>query len=66
MPKTGHTVEFDETELRNMVADAADRELKKTSNGNVNAQGRHIEFQIVDGKLVGARVTAGQLAKVPA
>lgn len=63
MPKTGHIVEFDETEIRNMVAGAADKELKKPSNGEVNAQGRHIEFEIVDGKLVGARVTVGQLAK---
>lgn len=63
MPKTGHTVEFDEAEIRNMVADAANKELKKPSNGEINAQGRHIEFMIVEGKLVGARVTVGQLAK---
>lgn len=64
MPQVATTVRYSVEEIRNMIGDAANKQLKKDAPES-NSQGRQITFDIKDGELKGAVVAVGDTKALP-
>lgn len=65
MPQVATTVRFTAEEVRNLVSDAANKQLKKEIPEGTNAQGKQITFDVANGELIGAVVTVGDAKALP-